>query len=212
VIRVLVAEDHPLMREAIESRLRGVDDVEIVGAAADGRELVALYADLRPDVVLTDCAMPEMSGIEATVEIRRLDPAARVVVLSAIDDQSTLADAVHAGAIGYLVKSVEPAALVQSVRAAAAGEPVFDAAATRLVMAELRTPSKAPPGRGSSVLSRREAEILALVADGLTNAEVGEKLFISPQTVKTHMERIFGKLGVRGRAAAVREGISRGIV
>jgi DNA-binding NarL/FixJ family response regulator len=207
-IRVVVADDHPLMLEAIAARLAGAPDIDVVATVADGRALVAAYDQLAPDVVLSDLAMPEMSGAEATVAIRTRHPDAKVLILSAMDDQASLTDAVRAGAIGYLLKSVTADALCQNVRTAAKGQSVFDSSSA-LVLAEARTATGHAAG---GALSPREAEILALVSRGLTNIEVAAELFISAQTVKSHMERIFSKLAVHTRAAAVREAVSRGLV
>lgn len=209
-IRILVAEDHPLMLEAIVSRLSAAEDIEVIGTVEDGRTLVDRYVAERPDLVLTDCNMPGTGGIEAAAEIRKIDPDAKVLILSAFDDQSLLGEAVAAGAIGFVVKSIPGSDLCQSVRDAAAGTPVFDAETTKLLMAELRSPKKRLGD--PTPLSQREIEILKLVAEGMTNGQIAKELYISAQTVKTHMERIFTKLSVRGRAAAVREGIALDLI
>lgn len=213
-VRVLIAEDHPLTREDILSRIAQADDIEVVGCVEDGRALVEHYGHLRPDVVLTDFLMPTMTGIEALVAIKEADPAARVVILSAFEDGRLVTDAVAAGAIGYLVKSLPARDLCTHIRAAAGGQPVFSAEATRLMMEELRSPgrhapSPAPTGKN---LSNREVEILGLVAHGLTNAQIARQLYLSPQTVKTHMERISAKLGVKGRTAAVHKATTDGLL
>ena len=198
------------MLEAIVARLNEAGDIDVIGTVEDGRTLVDRYVADRPDLVLTDCNMPGTRGIEAAMEIRKIDPDARVLILSAFEDQALLGEAVAAGAIGFVVKSIPGADLCASVRAAAAGTPVFDADATKLLMAELRSPSKRLGD--PTPLSAREIEILKLVADGMTNGQIAQELYISAQTVKTHMERIFSKLGVRGRAAAVREGIALNLI
>lgn len=210
---MLVADDHSLIREAIANRIAEADDIDVVGCVDDGRQLVTSYLALRPDLVLTDFKMPVLDGLEALAEIRAADPDAKVVMLSAFDDGKLVAQAVAAGAMGFLVKSLPSGELCARIREAARGEPVFTAEATRLMMAELRSPTRPAAGDGTvKKLSDREAEIMALVAQGLTNAQIGRRLYVSPQTVKTHMEHIFTKLGVKGRAAAVHRAISENLI
>lgn len=210
-ISVIIAEDHNLVAEAIKGRLRLDPSIEVLACVATGMELVQVYEALHPDVVLTDIGMPGMSGIEATAAIRQLDPTARVLCLSGYDDRATIAQAVAAGASGFVVKTIHPAELCEVVHKVYQGELVFDQAATQALMAEVREPTIGK-SEVTSPLSVRELEILQLVAKDLTNAEIAEALFISPLTVKTHVERILAKLGVRGRVGAVREGISLGFV
>ena len=214
VIRVLVADDHSLMREGIVNRIAQADDIEVVGSVEDGQALVDRYRTARPDVVLTDFRMPSLDGLQALIAIKALDPAAKVVFLSAFEDGKLVAAAVAAGAAGYLMKSLPGRELCAHIRAAAQGQPVFTTEATRLLMEQLRTPARALP-TGDLVnkqLSAREVEILGLVASGLTNTQVARKLFLSPQTIKTHMERISRKLGVKGRAAAVHKATTEGLL
>lgn len=219
-LRVLVAEDHGLMLEAILNRLQSDPGVEVVDAFADGHALVDGYARLHaagatPDLVLCDQGMPRLSGIEATEQILALDPDAKVLILSANEDESVVVAAMAAGAVGYLLKSVPPGELREKARAAARGEPVFDPKTASAMVGEVRRQQQRPLGGATSPgtpLSQREIEVLNLVADGLSNAEVGKQLYISPQTVKTHLERIFTKLGVSGRAAAVKRGIETGAI
>lgn len=208
-IRVLIAEDHDLVLEAVKARLSRDGGIEIVGTVSDGASLVTAYAALQPDVVLTDSGMPRMTGVEATHEIRKTYPDAKILFLSGYDDQETIAQAIAAGASGFVVKTVAPQQLCDCVRKVADGELVFDQTATKVLMAEVRSPTQHKADTASSPLSARELEILNLVAADLTNNEIAEALFISPLTVKTHVERILAKLGVRGRVGAVREGIAR---
>lgn len=210
-IRVLIAEDHDLVLEAIKGRLRLDDTIEVLASVTTGEELVDAFTEMRPDVVLTDIGMPGMSGIEATAVIRAVDPRARVLCLSGYDDRETIAQAVAAGASGFVVKTVRPSELCEIVHKVYRGELVFDQAATQALMAEVRDPTVAKADHASP-LSARELEILQLVAKDLTNAEIAEALFISPLTVKTHVERILAKLGVRGRVGAVREGLALGFL
>lgn len=222
-LRVLVAEDHGLMLEAILNRLDSDPDMEVVGAVGNGRALVEAYAELHaagatPDLVLCDHGMPILNGTQATEQILQLDPDAKVLILSAYDDESLVTAAVAAGARGYLLKSVPPDELREKARAAARGEPVFDIrtasamiGAVRRQQQQQQRPVGTTAGPGAP-LSHREVEVLGLVSEGLSNAEVGARLYISAQTVKTHLERIFVKLGVSGRTAAVRKGIETGAI
>jgi DNA-binding NarL/FixJ family response regulator len=213
-VRLLVAEDHSLMREGIVHRISLASDIEVVACVEDGASLVERYRETGPDVVLTDYRMPSMDGLEALAAIKELDPAAKVIILSAFDDGKVVADAVAAGAVGYLMKSVPGKELCTHIRAAARGQPVFSAEATRLMMEELRAVSRKAPGARPPLrpLSNREIEILGLVARGLTNAQIAKKLYLSPQTIKTHMERICSKLGVKGRTAAVHRATTDGLL
>lgn len=218
-LRVLVAEDHGLMLEAILNRLQSDPDVEVVAAVSDGRALVDAYTALHatgaaPDLVLCDHGMPFLNGTQATTQILALDPGAKVLILSAYDDDSLVVAAMTAGAVGYLLKSIPPAELREKVRSAARGEPVFDSRTASVIVGAARRQQR-PLGMALSPgtpLSQREIEVLGLVSEGLTNAEVGQKLFISAHTVRTHLDRICTKLGVAGRTAAVKKGIQTGAI
>lgn len=207
------------MLEAILNRLEADPGVEVVGTAGDGRELVEAYAVLQasgssPDVVLCDHSMPRMNGIAATKAILAMDPGAKVLILSAYDDQSLVVAAMAAGAVGYLLKSLPPAELREKVRSAARGEPVFDPRTAGHVIGAVRRQERTPYGATSlgAPLSQRELDVLSLVSEGLSNAEIGQRLYISGHTVKTHLERIYSKLGVSGRAAAVKKGFETGLI
>ncbi|WP_369370983.1 response regulator [Promicromonospora sp. Populi] len=205
MIRVLVVDDHPVVRSGLAGMLAVEDDLEVVGEAADGQEAVDLAATLRPDVVLMDLRMPVLDGVAATAGIVAAGGAGRgprVVVLTTYDTDADILRAVEAGATGYLLKDTPRAVLVAGVRAAARGETVLaPSVATRLV-SSVRTIAERP--------STREAEVLTLVALGRSNAEVGRELFISEATVKTHLLRAFAKLGVADRTAAVTVARERG--
>lgn len=216
-IQVLVGEDHGLMLEAIVGRLASDPGLEVVGTAIDGQELVDAYRALRaegrrPDVVLSDYSMPRLNGIEAMRQILDTDASAKVLLLSAFDDCSLVVSAMNAGAVGYILKSVPPAELRERVRAAARGEPVLDARTASHMIGAVRARERRPGGSSLEgvPLSEREVDVLRLVAEGLSNNEVAAKLYISGQTVKTHMERICTKLGVSGRVAAVKRGLELG--
>jgi DNA-binding NarL/FixJ family response regulator len=197
-IRVLLADDHPVVREGLRGMLDAEPDIEVVGEAASGPEAVALAGQLRPDVVLMDLRMPGGDGVEAT---RRLT-GTTVVVLTTYDSDADILRAVEAGAAGYLLKDTPRTVLADSVRAAAKGETVLAPTVASRLLGRMRAP-EAP-------LSTRETEVLALVAGGLTNSEIGRRLFVSEATVKTHLLRACAKLGVSGRTAAVTKAIEIG--
>jgi DNA-binding NarL/FixJ family response regulator len=196
MIRVLVAEDHTVVRTGLLQLLGGLDEFEVVGAAAGGNEAVALAERQRPDVVLMDLQMPDLDGIEATRRIRATDPRVNVVVLTAFSDRERILDAIDAGAVGYLLKDAEPDELIRGLEAAARGEsPLAPKAAQALVAA--RTQEQSDPE-----LTRREREVLALLADGLPNKLIARRLDISEKTVKAHLTNIFQRIGVSDRTQA----------
>ena len=202
VIRVLLADDHPVVREGLRGMLAAEPDIEVVGEAASGPEAVALAERLRPDVILMDLRMPGGDGVEAT---RRL-AATTVVVLTTYDSDTDILRAVEAGAAGYLLKDTPRAVLADRVRAAARGETVLAPAVAGRLLGRIR----GEPATRTEQLSARETEVLALVAQGLTNAEIGRRLHVSEATVKTHLLRACVKLGVSGRTAAVTKAIETG--
>ncbi len=204
-LKVLLVDDHPVVREGLRGMLAGEPDLEVVGEAADGEEAVRVAAALKPDVVLMDLRMPGIDGAEATRRIAALDPAPAVLVLTTYDTDHDILRAVEAGATGYLLKDTPRADLVQALRAAASGATVL----APLVAAKLLGRSRAPANLD---LTSRELEVLALVADGRTNSEVGQALFIGEATVKTHLLHAFAKLEVDDRTAAVTTAIARGLL
>jgi DNA-binding NarL/FixJ family response regulator len=204
MIRVLVAEDHAIVRRGLEQLLTGADDVEVVASAANGAEAVELAARHRPDVVLMDLVMPEFGGIEATRRVVGADGDVKVVVLTSFSDRRAITEALDAGAIGYLLKDGEPEELIRGIRAAAAGEsPLAPKAAREL----LRERTK----RAETELSPREREVLVQVASGLPNKLIALRLGISEKTVKAHLTRVFAQIGVTDRTQAAlwaqREGL-----
>jgi two-component system, NarL family, nitrate/nitrite response regulator NarL len=201
---VLVAEDHPLMLEALIRHLDGEPDLAVVAIARDGPELVAQFERHRPDIVLTEYWLPSYTGASATKRIKKLDPGARVVFFSGSDDPRLAAACVEAGALAFVPKSNGASELLEHLRAAATtGDPIPHP-----------NPSTRPPptGVGKRSLTTREREVLRLIADGHTNGSVGEHLYLSPETVKTHVRRIYKKLGVSDRASAVRVALVEGLI
>ncbi|QDZ15459.1 response regulator [Humibacter ginsenosidimutans] len=204
-IRILVVDDHPVVRDGIIGMVSSDPEVEVVGEAGDGAEAVRLARVLEPDVVLMDLRMPGTDGVAAIREFARLGIPARVVVLTTYDGDADVLPAIEAGATGYLLKDAPRDDLLRAIRAAAAGEAVLAPSVASRLVNRVRTPE-------SSALTSRELEVLALVADGATNRAAGQRLHLSEATVKTHLLSIYAKLGVGDRAAAVAEGFRRGLL
>ena len=201
-IRVLIVDDHPVVRDGLRGAFGPGPEFEVVGEAADGAEAVRLAQALRPDVVLMDLRMPVMDGVAAIEELAKRGVAARVLVLTTYDTDSYVLPAVEAGATGYLLKDAPSGELLRAVRAAAHGESVLAPTVAARLLSRVRSPGQEP-------LSQRELEVLELVAAGSTNREAAARLFISEATVKSHLIHIYGKLGVGDRAAAVAEAFNR---
>ncbi|GAA3914752.1 response regulator [Actinoplanes auranticolor] len=205
MIRLILVDDHPVVRHGIRGMLEAEPDLTVVGEASSGPEGVALAAELRPDIVLMDLRMPGGDGVEATARIVATMPGVRVMVLTTYESDRDILRAIEAGAGGYLLKDASPAELAEGVRAAARGETVLAPSVASTLVRQVRSP--APP-----TLSAREAEVLRLVARGLTNADIGRELFIAEATVKTHLLRAFAKLDVADRTAAVTRAMSHGLL
>ncbi len=201
----MIVDDHPVVREGLRGMLESAPGIDVVGEAGSGDEAVARARELRPDVILMDLRMPTGDGVSATTRILADRPESRVIVLTTYETDQDIVRAVEAGAAGYLLKDISRADLLAAVASAVRGETVLaPSVATKLV-----TRMRAPVAES---LSRREAEVLSLVARGLTNAEIGVELFISEATVKTHLLRVFAKLGVSDRTAAVTTALGRGLI
>ena len=206
MISILIADDHELIRIGLKQFLANQPDVEVIGTAADGAAAVKLSEELKPDVVLMDLAMPNVDGVEATRQITALLPGVRVLVLTSFSDQDRILDAVDAGAVGYLLKDAAPDEILRGIRAAARGEsPLSPKAASTLLAArkerlELRE------------LSPRETEVLVLVARGLANKQIAQRLGISEKTVKAHLVSVFQRIGVSDRTQAAVWAHRRGLL
>ena len=197
-IRVLIVDDHPMVRRGLATFLRVYDDLELAGEAAGGQEAVQLCARLRPDVVLMDMAMPEMDGAAATRLIRKQSEAVRVIVLTSFKDETMIQSALQAGAIGYLLKDVSSEELAQAIRAAHAGRTTLSPE-----VAEAMVHAAGQPPKPGLDLTERERVVLALLVEGLNNTQIAKKLGVSPSTIKSHVSNILTKLGVSSRTEAV---------
>lgn len=205
MIRLLIVDDHPVVRTGLRGMLAGESDFEVVGEARDGQEAIDRAALLEPDVVLMDLRMPDLDGVAATERIRARRSATHVLVLTTYDSDDDVLRAIDAGATGCLLKDAPREELFRAIRAAARGHSVLAPAVLARVMNRLRAPA-------AEALSEREVEVLQLVAGGAANKEVARELFISETTVKTHLSHIFTKLGVDDRTAAVTVALDRGIL
>ena len=214
-VRVLVADDQGLVRAGFVALLDAQDGIEVVGEAEDGEQALALARRLVPDVVLMDIRMPKLDGLAATRAIAA-DPAlagVRVVVLTTFELDEYVFEALRAGATGFLVKHTEPAELVRAVRVASAGEALLSPSVTRRLVAEFASRTRpAPATNALDPLTEREREVLALVAEGMTNDEIAGELFMSPATSRTHVSRILTKLGARDRSQLVVLAYEAGLV
>ncbi len=204
-IRLLIADDHPVVRDGLSGMFAADPDFLVVGEAGDGSQALRLADAVRPDVILMDLRMPGVDGVTAIAELVRRGNPARVLVLTTYDTDSYVLPAIEAGATGYLLKDAPRDELLRAVRAAAAGQSVLAPTVAARLMNRVRAPEQ-------ELLSQRELEVLGLVATGTTNRDAAARLFISEATVKTHLLHIYAKLGVPDRAAAVAEAFNRGLL
>jgi DNA-binding NarL/FixJ family response regulator len=215
-IRVLIADDQRVVREGLTMVLGLLQDVDVVGAASDGAEAVALAADLHPDIVLMDLRMPRCDGVEATRLLREREPDVKVVVLTTYSDDRSVIDALRAGARGYLTKDAGGAEIRQALQHVLDDQAVIDPAVQHHLVDAIVTapppPSPLPPSAFPGGLTPREAEVLSLIAAGLSNTEIAERLVISEGTVKSHVNRLLAKIGARDRAQAVAYAYQHGLV
>jgi DNA-binding NarL/FixJ family response regulator len=215
VIRVLLADDQVLVRAGFRALLDATDDIEVVGEASDGEEAVRLARSLRPDIVLMDVRMPGVDGLVATREIvaDELLASVRVVILTTFDLDEYVFEALRSGASGFLVKDTEPVDLLRGVRAVAGGDALVSPGVTRRLIEEFAARAKAPrPMPALNALTDREREVMGLVAAGLSNEKIAERLVVSPATAKTHVSRAMVKLGARDRAQLVVFAYESGLV
>lgn len=212
-IRILIADDHAVLRSGLRLLLNGQPDFEVVGEASTGEETVERAIALRPDVLLLDIAMPDLNGLEAARRIRQQAPDLRILVLTMYDDEAYLRQFLEMGAAGYLLKKAADTELVAAIRAVHRGESfLYPSLQGRLIDSYLKQPSAPTTPEGKDGLSPREVDVLRLVALGYTNQQVADELCIGVSTVETHRTRIMEKLGLRGRAQLVRYALARGLV
>lgn len=204
-IRILLADDHPVVRDGLKGMLGSQPDFDVIGEAPDGAAAVRLTAELKPNIVLMDLRMPVMDGVTAIREIKNLHPAVRILVLTTYDSDADILPAIEAGASGYLLKDTSREALFTAIRDISRGEVILAPTVARRLIERMRTPEE-------ENLSNRELEVLQLVAEGDSNIEIASRLHISQATVKSHLIHIFGKLGVSDRTAAVTVALQRGIL
>ncbi|MFC7645898.1 response regulator [Streptosporangium lutulentum] len=215
MIRVLIADDHPVVRQGLRTFLDLQDDLDVVGEAADGAEAVALVESLVPDVLLLDLKMPVLDGLGTLIRLGERGPFPRVLVLTSVSDREDVAPAMRAGAAGFLYKDVDPAALVQSIRAVHGGQVLLAPEAAEAMLSEppgLPGPGTAAPAAGRvTPLTDREREVLTLIAAGRSNREIARELTVAEKTVKTHVSNVLMKLGVQDRTQAALYAVRHGL-
>ena len=209
-IRIVLADDHVILRQGTRQLLEHEPDIEIVGEASDGAEAVELVSKLKPDIVIIDVAMPHMNGIEATKKIKEILPGTKILVLTGYDYDEYIFSLLEIGAAGYLLKDVSGDDLVGAVRAVYQGEPVLHPAVMRKLMNRFKTPTTRQTETPIDVLSEREMEVLKLAVSGKSNKDIADGLNISLRTVQAHMRSIFNKLGVGSRSEAIVSGLKKG--
>lgn len=211
-MKVLIADDQAVVRLGFSAMLAAQPDLEVVGAAADGRAAVDLARRTRPDVVLMDIRMPVLSGIDATRELQTLDPPPKVIVLTTFDIDDYVYDALRAGASGFLLKDATPGQILEAIDVVAAGEALLAPIVTRRLISEFAMRPRLDPPAQLAELTPREREVFVLLARGLANAEIAATLHLAEQTVKTHVSAVLGKLGLRDRVQAVVLAYESGVV
>ena len=210
-ISILLAENHVVVRESIRQFLEREANFEVVGEAGDGEEAVRMVSQLKPDVIVMDISMPKLNGIEATKQIKALQPSAVVLILTAYDYEQYIFPLLEAGAAGYLLKDVSSRELISAIQTVYRGEAVLHPAIARKVMERLRQPKVEPTGeRASDLLTERETSILKMAAKGMSNSDIAQELHLSVRTIESHLGNIFNKLGVGSRTEAVIQAMNRG--
>jgi len=208
MIRVLIADDHPLVRQGLRSYLDTIDDIEVVGEAADGNGAVALATDLSPDVVMMDLAMPNVDGIEATRRITEANAGVRIIALTSFATDDKVFPAIQAGAAGYLLKETDPSELAEAIRKVHRGEPILHPSVAARLMRQVAAASPQPH---RTDLTARELEVLRLIAAGRSNKEIARDLSVAEKTVKTHVSNVLSKLGVADRTQAAVYAVQNGL-
>ena len=209
-IRLLLVDDHQIVRKGLRALLETEPDIQVVGEASSGIAAIELAADLKPDVILMDLVMPEMDGVEATRQILTRDPDAQVLVLTSYGSDNKIFPAIKAGALGFLLKDSRPEELIEALHAVAQGQSALDPVVARRLLREFKHESGSE--NGTEPLTHREEDVLRLVAKGLTNERIATSLFISEATVRTHMGNILGKLNVSNRTQAALYALRTGLV
>lgn len=208
-IQIIIADDHSIVRKGIRALLATEPDIQVIGEAADGKEVVAMAQQLHPDVILMDLVMPKMDGIAATAQISAIQPKSRILVLTSFAADDKVFPAIKAGALGYLLKDSSPEDLVRSIRQVAQGEPSLEPSIARKVLLEISHPIKTE--LTVDPLSERELVVLRLIAQGRSNREIGEELFITEATVRTHVSNILSKLHLASRTQAALYALKEGL-
>jgi len=211
-IRILIADDHTVLREGMRNLLEQEKDFEVVGEASDGEEAVKLGSELKPDVIIMDIVMPKLSGIEATRLIKQASPSTAVLILTAYSDIRYILGLLEAGACGYLLKSARGSEIVGAIRAVRSGESVLDPVVTRKLLQRVVGLQGSGKGSTSGQLTSRETEILRLAARGMSNKDIANELFLSLRTVKAHLTNIFNKMGCGCRTDAIIKGLRDGYI
>ncbi|MBN1367338.1 MAG: response regulator transcription factor [Dehalococcoidales bacterium] len=212
-IRVLIVDDHPMIRAGMRGLLEAVADFEIVGEAGNGEEAVSLSTELKPDVIIMDIVMPRLNGIEATRKIKQVSPTTAILILTAYSDIYYILGLLEAGACGYLLKDTRGEELVEAIRSVRAGESVLDPAVTRKLLERVvQQPGNTTNAPLTAQLTRREIEVLHLASKGLSNKDIADQLFLSLRTVKAHLTNIFDKMGCGSRTDAIIKGLKLGYI
>ncbi|MFK7800843.1 MAG: response regulator [Anaerolineae bacterium] len=213
-IKVIIVDDQRLMRDGLRLLLELEDGIEVIGEAADGKEGVTTFHELQPDIVLMDIRMPNMTGIEATQEILRTNPKARIIILTTFDDDDLIMQGIQAGALGYMLKDLSGEELAAAIQTVMAGGSQLDARVTRKLLGQITNPAaaKKPAKVETDLLTDREVEILKLVAEGFSNPEISRQLYLAEGTVKNYVSGIIQKMDVRDRVQAAMQAKELGII